>query len=74
MRLTPVAGLSVQLLANGKELPVNGPVQISVPLPHSSAHWRASDSIPAWAFDRKKGEESDCLHRKIIVMYAIIYQ
>ncbi|XP_041937164.1 protein FAM171B [Alosa sapidissima] len=56
VRLSPVAGLSTQLLADGKELPVSGPVKITVPLPHSAAaYWRASDSIPAWAFDRKTG-------------------
>ncbi|XP_012676506.2 protein FAM171B [Clupea harengus] len=54
VRLSPVAGISTQLLANGRELPVRGPIQITVPLPHST-HWRASNSIPAWAFDRKTG-------------------
>lgn len=58
VRLSPVAGISTQLLANGRELPVRGPIQITVPLPHST-HWRASNSIPAWAFDRKTGKERD---------------
>ncbi|KAL2088138.1 hypothetical protein ACEWY4_016966 [Coilia grayii] len=54
LRLSPVARLSTQLLANGEELPVSGPIQITVPLTYSG-HWRPSDSIPAWAFDRNTG-------------------
>ncbi|XP_028810968.1 protein FAM171B isoform X2 [Denticeps clupeoides] len=52
--LKPVAALSVQLLANGDELPVSGSIKLTVPLLHSS-HLLPSESVPAWAFDKEKG-------------------
>ncbi|KAG7326986.1 hypothetical protein KOW79_010387 [Hemibagrus wyckioides] len=54
MKLSPVAVLSAQLLSNGKEIDIKGPIQLTVPLPYHS-HLRASDSLPAWSFDMTTG-------------------
>ncbi|MEQ2234268.1 hypothetical protein ILYODFUR_030149 [Ilyodon furcidens] len=49
--LTPVAAISVHLLASdGAELQVNGPITFSVPLPVDSS-LKENDHIPAWRFD-----------------------
>ncbi|KAM4736602.1 LOW QUALITY PROTEIN: protein FAM171A1 [Anableps anableps] len=53
--LTPVAAISVHLLASdGAELQVNGPITFSVPLPADS-NLRENDHIPAWRFDPRLG-------------------
>ncbi|KAL0985406.1 hypothetical protein UPYG_G00156470 [Umbra pygmaea] len=53
--LTPVAAISVHLLANeGVELQVNGPISISVPLPANSG-LKENQHIPAWRFDPRLG-------------------
>ncbi|XP_030637678.1 protein FAM171B [Chanos chanos] len=54
VHLNPVAMLSAQLLSSGKEIKVNGPVQFTVPLSYPT-NLRATDSVPAWAFDMKAG-------------------
>lgn len=54
--LTPVAAISVHLLASdGAELQVNGPIRFSVPLPTDS-NFRENDQIPAWRFDPRLGK------------------
>ncbi|XP_067094869.1 protein FAM171A1 [Osmerus mordax] len=53
--LTPVAAISVHLLASdGVELLVNEPISISVPLPANSG-LKENDHIPAWRFDPRLG-------------------
>lgn len=53
--LTPVAAISVHLLASeGVELQVNEPISISVPLPANSG-LKENDHIPAWRFDPRLG-------------------
>ncbi|KAI4893000.1 hypothetical protein NFI96_027326 [Prochilodus magdalenae] len=52
--LKPVAAVSVQLLCNGRDVQVTGPIQITLPLPEGSQS-KPSDSIPAWSFNIKTG-------------------
>ncbi|KAK9513781.1 hypothetical protein VZT92_027287 [Zoarces viviparus] len=53
--LTPVAAISVHLLAgDGVELQVNEPITVSVPLPADSG-LKENDHIPAWRFDPRLG-------------------
>ncbi|KAM3872835.1 protein FAM171A1 [Diretmus argenteus] len=53
--LTPVAAISVHLLASeGVELQVNEPISISIPLPADSG-LKENDHIPAWRFDPRLG-------------------
>ncbi|XP_034553394.1 protein FAM171A1 isoform X2 [Notolabrus celidotus] len=53
--LTPVAAISVHLLASdGAELQVNEPITVSVPLPDDSG-LNENDHIPAWRFDPRLG-------------------
>lgn len=53
--LTPVAAISVHLLASdGAELQVNQPITVSVPLPADSG-LKENDHIPAWRFDPHLG-------------------
>lgn len=53
--LTPVAAISVHLLASdGAELQVNEPITVSVPLPDDSG-LKENDHIPAWRFDPRLG-------------------
>ncbi|XP_049426264.1 protein FAM171B [Epinephelus fuscoguttatus] len=54
IELKAVAAVSVLLYSGGEELQVRGPIQISLPLGHST-HLRASDTVPAWAFNLKTG-------------------
>jgi len=54
IELKAVAAVSVLLYSGGEELRVRGPVQISLPL-GPGAHLRASDTVPAWAFNLKTG-------------------
>lgn len=53
--LTPIAAISVHLLASdGSELQVNEPITVSVPLPPDSS-LKENDHIPAWRFDPRLG-------------------
>lgn len=53
--LTPVAAISVHLLASdGAELQVNRPITISLPLPADS-DLKENDAIPVWRFDPQLG-------------------
>ncbi|XP_041834187.1 protein FAM171B [Melanotaenia boesemani] len=54
IELKAVAAISVLLYSDGNELQVRGPIQISLPLGHNT-HLRASDTVPAWAFNLKTG-------------------
>ncbi|XP_068612806.1 protein FAM171A1 [Brachionichthys hirsutus] len=55
IELTPVAAVSVHLLANdGLELQVNEPITVSIPLPADSG-LKENDHIPAWRFDPRFG-------------------
>ncbi|XP_029303575.1 protein FAM171B-like isoform X1 [Cottoperca gobio] len=54
IELKAVAAVDILLYSAGEELQVRGPIQISLPLGHST-HLRASDTVPAWAFDIKTG-------------------
>ncbi|XP_062236998.1 family with sequence similarity 171 member B [Platichthys flesus] len=54
IELKAVAAISVLLYSGDEELQVRGPIQISLPLGHSS-HLRVSDTVPAWAFNLKTG-------------------
>lgn len=53
--LTPIAAISVHLLASdGAELQVNEPITVSIPLPADSG-LKENDHIPAWRFDPRLG-------------------
>ncbi|XP_061464246.1 protein FAM171B isoform X2 [Rhineura floridana] len=54
IELTPLAAICVNLFSVGKELKVDGPIQITLPLLPTSTV-RAGDPIPAWTFDMKTG-------------------
>ncbi|XP_035500328.1 protein FAM171A1 isoform X1 [Scophthalmus maximus] len=55
IELTPVAAISVHLLASdGVELQVNEPITVSVPLPADSG-LKENDHIHAWRFDPRLG-------------------
>uniref|UniRef100_A0A3Q4GJJ2 Family with sequence similarity 171 member A1 n=1 Tax=Neolamprologus brichardi TaxID=32507 RepID=A0A3Q4GJJ2_NEOBR len=55
LELTPVAAISVHLLAgNGVELQVTGPITFSVPLPPDSG-LKENDHLPTWRFDPRLG-------------------
>ncbi|NWI47280.1 F171B protein, partial [Picathartes gymnocephalus] len=53
MELTPLAAICVNVLLAGKELDVNGPIQVTLPLPTTTV--KSGDAVPAWTFDRKIG-------------------
>uniref|UniRef100_A0A8B9P8S3 Family with sequence similarity 171 member B n=1 Tax=Apteryx owenii TaxID=8824 RepID=A0A8B9P8S3_APTOW len=53
IELTPLAAICVNVLLAGKELKVNGPIHITLPLPTSTV--KSGDAIPAWTFDMKTG-------------------
>ncbi|XP_061841338.1 protein FAM171B [Nerophis lumbriciformis] len=54
VELKPVVAISVLLYEGGEELQVRGPIQVSVPL-GGSTRLRASDTVPAWAFNLLTG-------------------
>ncbi|XP_016853710.1 protein FAM171B isoform X1 [Anolis carolinensis] len=54
VELTPLAAICVNLFSAGKELNVDGPIHIMLPLLPTSAA-KAGDPIPAWTFDMKTG-------------------
>ncbi|XP_070711950.1 protein FAM171B isoform X2 [Pempheris klunzingeri] len=54
IELRAVAAINVLLYSDGEELQVRGPIQISLPLRHST-HLRAADTVPAWAFNLQTG-------------------
>ncbi|CAN9498330.1 unnamed protein product [Ophioblennius macclurei] len=54
IELKAVAAVCVLLYSQNEELQVRGPIQISLPLGRNT-HLRASDTVPAWAFNLKTG-------------------
>ncbi|KAK1788649.1 hypothetical protein P4O66_002470 [Electrophorus voltai] len=54
IELKAVAAVIVQLLYKGGDVPVMGPIQITLPL-HESSQSQHLDAVPAWSFDRKTG-------------------
>ncbi|XP_042296354.1 protein FAM171B isoform X2 [Sceloporus undulatus] len=54
IELSPLAAICVNLFSAGKELNVDGPIHIMLPLLPTSAA-KAGDPIPAWTFDMKNG-------------------
>ncbi|NWV81415.1 F171B protein, partial [Dasyornis broadbenti] len=53
MELTPLAAICVNVVLAGKELNINGPVQVMLPLPTTAV--KSGDALPAWTFDMKTG-------------------
>ncbi|KAF3688420.1 Protein FAM171B Precursor [Channa argus] len=74
LALKPVAALSVLLYSGTDELQVRGPIQISLPLGHST-HLRASDTVPAWAFNLKTdylGHDMDFISYHTYLLMGIL--
>lgn len=55
IELTPLAAICVKILSGGKELQVDGSIQITLPLLPTS-EVKAGQPISAWTFDMKTGE------------------
>ncbi|XP_059024643.1 protein FAM171B [Mustela lutreola] len=54
VELTPLAAICVKIYSGGKELKVDGSIQVSLPLLHTN-DLSAGDHIPAWTFDMSTG-------------------
>ncbi|KAM5327261.1 protein FAM171B isoform 1-T1 [Glossophaga mutica] len=54
IELTPLAAICVKIYSGGKELKVDGSIQVSLPLLHTN-DMSAGDHIPAWTFDMNTG-------------------
>ncbi|XP_004477098.2 protein FAM171B [Dasypus novemcinctus] len=54
IELTPLAAICVKIYSRGKELKVDGSIQVSLPLLHTNGI-SAGDHIPAWTFDMITG-------------------
>uniref|UniRef100_A0A5F9D043 Family with sequence similarity 171 member B n=1 Tax=Oryctolagus cuniculus TaxID=9986 RepID=A0A5F9D043_RABIT len=54
IELTPLAAICVKIYSGGKELKVDGPIQISLPLLHTN-DISVGDRIPAWTLDMNTG-------------------
>ena len=54
IELTPLAAICVKIYSGGKELKVDGSIQISLPLLHTN-DVSAGDHVPAWTFDMNTG-------------------
>ncbi|MBZ3891092.1 Protein FAM171B [Sciurus carolinensis] len=54
IELTPLAAICVKIYSGGKELKVDGSIQVSLPLIHTN-DINVGDRIPAWTFDMNTG-------------------
>ncbi|XP_020833210.1 protein FAM171B [Phascolarctos cinereus] len=54
IELTPLAAICVAIYSGGKELNVDGSIQITLPLVDPNTA-KAGDALPAWTFDMKTG-------------------
>lgn len=54
LELTPLAAVCVKIYSGGKELKVDGSIQVSLPLLQTN-DIRAGDHVPAWTFDMNIG-------------------
>ncbi|KAM6174393.1 protein FAM171B [Erethizon dorsatum] len=54
IELTPLAAICVKIYSGGKELKVDGSIQVSLPLLHTN-DISAGGQIPAWTFDMNTG-------------------
>ncbi|XP_075385647.1 protein FAM171B [Tenrec ecaudatus] len=54
IEIAPLAAICVKIYSGGKELKVDGAIQVSLPLLHTN-DVKAGDHIPAWRFDMSMG-------------------